>query len=1758
MSDSSSASSSYHDSNTKISKTEFNGVDFDDFENCARTVFRSHKILVTIEFPDYQSSIDPSSFDPSSTLNPILNRLSIGAAKLTGTRANLELDEEEDSEDLNLRIQLSTLNKLIVRSQAKLDLLSNTKVSSAKVDSSSPKVENSNLKSTKVLIETLDLEASAIQAQIDQRKKEKLAKEEKALLKATSKAAKAKLQADFEDKSARAARIILNSIGPLQRKLVATAPEFNAYAIWQILLQRYKNKTSTNEHTLREDLFKCKLEQNQSIDLYYSNINAIALKLMEHKIYLDEKAVIHTLFRGLPKEYTQYLGTLRSLIDRTAMNVEEVVAALRDYQENTLKLIGKSNDQAHFSENKAYFKPVKSGKVTNYTCFRCAGPHITFECDKQIVAAGTAAKVKWESKTGKTFDYNKQSNKPRAHSAQSITVESITASVLQALAAKVGKSNTKVDKSNDNKIIKKKRPSYKELKAQLAETKQNQSFSAVENSLSAQSSVSKQSRSWLLDSGSSRHLSHIDNMTNVTSIPTVNIKTASGAILHGNTSGTVTIKNINPKGEKSEPLQITNVTYVPDISANLLSVGEIADNSHDILFTIGKAIITRRSDGKTITVPRVDKMYTIHDNSYLESNSTSAHSATESAYVASDDHDLSWIDTEFDKLGYNDIKLSDAKLHAAIDTILHHGEKQLQSIKARTARKVAAIVKVNTKVDPKLDFNTKVDSNEKVNFSSKVNSNIDFNTKVDTKVNSKVYDKVNDKVWSNPTLTNFSATSAIENESANPTPTQALHLRFGHVSGAVLAKMIKKNVITAEQLKSIKFTSLNVDELKNCSGCAFGKAQAKPFARSIQSTATRKLMCAVSDVSGPIRTSNAFKYLMTITDLYTRKKFGFCLVTKDQTSSNIKDWITQVERETGLQVVEFHSDGGGEYTSTELLDWYRERGIKQTHTMRSTPQHNGIAERGNRTLFEMIRCTLAYSGLSTHFWPYAAHYAIYIRNRTPTKSLPDGVTPEAKWSPEKHITTDHIKTFGCDVTVTIKPDQRIGTLVNFSDTLNTLVDSKGKLSSKSFIGTYLGWSERQNGYQILNVTSGKVTVHRDVNFNEQSFKNSKLWSLEQQETKSQFDYESLVTDLNGDDYDDLLDNNELELVKRISLEDNQTGESNIPIPDRESPIINHQSAPTIISSDKVTDKVSSDATLTKVSSSLTLPNFSTSDNSNARRYPSRITHPPLRLGMVDARDCGSYMSANGIELEPNNYKEAMQSPNAHYWFDAIDDEMNSHKVNSTWTLVDRPKGIHTTGSRWVFKQKFNANGKIDKFKARVVAQGYTQIEGVDYFDTYAPVVKYNSLRVILSIATIKDYEIKQMDVATAFLNADIKETLYMEQPPGFNTDKSKVCKLNKTIYGLKQSPMEWNKVLNDYLVSQQFIPLVSDPCVYQRKSKTGKVMIIAIFVDDIISCFHKSDESDFSYFKANFTQKYKTTDLGDATWILKMKITRDRKNRTLLLTQQLYNEMVVDRFNMSNAKCSTTPEKISHELSLSQCPTTVEEKEAMLAIPYKSAIGSLLYATISTRPDIAHSTGMLARYLHNPAREHWNAAKVTLSYLKSTSNYGLKYTGFNRDGSEKSITTSAYSDANWAGDKEDRKSTTGYLVSVGNNLTSWKSQKQQTVAQSSAESEYIAVAECTKELLWTNSLLEELSLPQTSPSIIQCDNQAAISYTDTNAINNKLKHIQIKWHAIKDCVARKQIKVNWVSTTEQLADILTKPLGEQVFTPLRDQLVFRD
>lgn len=472
--------------------------------------------------------------------------------------------------------------------------------------------------------------------------------------------------------------------------------------------------------------------------------------------------------------------------------------------------------------------------------------------------------------------------------------------------------------------------------------------------------------------------------------------------------------------------------------------------------------------------------------------------------------------------------------------------------------------------------------------------------------------------------------------------------------------------------------------------------------------------------------------------------------------------------------------------------------------------------------------------------------------------------------------------------------------------------------------------------------------------------------------------------------------------------------------------------------------------------------------------------------------------------------------------------------NGTWSLVPRPQNKKVLTNKWVFKTKRNSEGEIEKYKARLVARGHIQEASVDYEEIFAPVTRYEIIRTLLAAAVEEEMHVHQMDVVSAYVQGSLNDEVFMEQPKIFMEENDeRVCKLHKPLYGLKQSGREWYKRLDDFVIRQGGFRNEADLCLYVF-GKNEKRVIMIIYVDDLILA--SKDKKELSSVKQKLKSEFEIVDLGKITDILGIHVERKGDTDRIKLSQERYIDDLLRKFNMNLAKSVSTPIE-SNTKNLG--PENEEEREQMKNRPYRELIGSLIYLTNATRPDIAYAANTLSRFCSDPGEKHWNLAKRVLRYLKGTKTYGIKY-----EKSKQKL--NAYTDSDWAGDIEDRRSQSGSVIVLAGGAISWKSKKQPTVFLSTMEAEYIALSEVSKEVVYLKRLLTRMQFYNLieSPVRVFCDSQSAIELAKNAVFHKRSKHIDIKFHFTRELVEKNEIKIDYLRTDLMLANIFTKALSK--------------
>ncbi|CAH2091010.1 unnamed protein product [Euphydryas editha] len=871
---------------------------------------------------------------------------------------------------------------------------------------------------------------------------------------------------------------------------------------------------------------------------------------------------------------------------------------------------------------------------------------------------------------------------------------------------------------------------------------------------------------------------------------------------------------------------------------------------------------------------------------------------------------------------------------------------------------------------------------------------------------------------------------------AGSVPVDVWHKRLGHLS---LRGMCALRDNLAE---GVNFHS---DQLGDCISCIKGKQTVKTFPKGSTRRSQRLLELVHSDVCGPMSEPSwgGARYLVTFTDDYSRKTYGYLMKNKDEVMSCFIKFKVLVERQTECMIKCLRSDNGGEYCNAKFINYLSSHGIVHQTTIPYSPQQNGVAERLNRTLVEKARTMLSDSGLGPRFWGEALMTAIYLKNRSPTAALP-GSTPEEVWTGSK-VNLSHLRVFGCRVFSLIPESKRSG---------------KFNEKSKEFI--FVGYCDDSKGYRLMDPCNPKrIIKSRNVYFIELTSNNNPNLKY----NNNNFINLDMTNNSSGNNNNDIVEINQIfpqisgTPVQEPSVGIGATSQSDFPAEERnESPSVEVNQSPAV---ERGQSPDEFEGSLEDRCSS------SCSDTEDTESIPKMAdTGRPVRTtrGIRPKRyddylsDC-SLLSHTPCFDEPQSYNDAMVSTNKAEWECAMKEEYNSLIKNGAWTLVDRPFNRNVIKSKWVFKVKQDASGNFDKFKARLVARGFSQKPGVDFDKTFSPVVRHSTLRILFNLANEKDMDIDHIDVTTAFLNGSLQEEIYMEQPPGFEIDNNKVCMLQKSIYGLKQASRVWNETVHKLLTTHGYSQTRCEPCVYVKRNNT-KSTILALYVDDfyIFSNCNSEKEALISFLKSNFEIK----NLGSIKDCLGISVHRDRDRGTIILKQSAYIRRLLVRFGMLECKGVSTPMSVNDKFE-----KPLENDECKFN--YRELIGGLMYLSVCTRPDISFSVSMLSQFNNNYNLSHWLAAKRILRYLKNTLNYGLIFTKCKNDNLE------VFADADWANDPVDRKSYSGFLIKFGNNTVNWESRKQRCIALSSTEAEYLAISDACKDVLFIKNFWYEIT-----------------------------------------------------------------------------------
>ena len=925
------------------------------------------------------------------------------------------------------------------------------------------------------------------------------------------------------------------------------------------------------------------------------------------------------------------------------------------------------------------------------------------------------------------------------------------------------------------------------------------------------------------------------------------------------------------------------------------------------------------------------------------------------------------------------------------------------------------------------------------------------------------------------------------------------HQRLGHIGKSKFLELKNKQMIN--DLGQIEKVTPN-DNL--CEPCINGKQARLPFEKVKDKRYVRRPLFIVhSDVCGPITptTIDNKNYFVLFVDEFTHYCVSYLITYKSDVFSIFKDFIAKSEAHFNLKVVHLYCDNGREYLSNEMKDYCVQKGISYHLTVPRTPQLNGVSERMVRTITEKARAMISGASLEKHFWGEAILTATYLINLTPTKALNINKTPYELWHSKKPQ-IKYLKVFGSTVYVHNKT-------------------RKTKFEEKSWKGILVGYEP--NGYKVWDVETEKFVVVRDVIFDETNFLESRQKinskGVNSENSRNKTGGSNLVVP------EVRLKSVEMESHKSDDNKSDMSKERHETIPNKIAKL-DQKSNKSVIKTDMHTE-------------SLSQVNENNENKFSEPRRSDRIKHQPCKSYNEENTLYDYLLCAQSIVYKiPTSYNEIKDSENRIQWEKAIKDEINSLLFNKTWTLVSMPKNRNIVDCKWVFTVKNDEFGNPLKFKARVVARGFSQVYLTDYNETFAPVARIPSFRFIIAFSNQFNLLVHHMDVKTAFLNGILKEEIYMRVPEGVECKANQVCKLNKAIYGLKQAARCWFEMFEKVLFEKGFRNSAVDRCIYiLDRGHVSKNIYVVLYVDDLVIA--TANFETMNRFKNYLMEKFFMTDLKDIKLFLGIRVLRSENKITL--DQSAYIKTILDKFNMSDCKAVSTP--LENKLNY-----RVLNSDEKFDAPCRNLIGCLMYVMLCTRPDLSVAVNILSRYLTKNNKELWQCLKRVLRYLKGSIDIKLNYMRGNYND-----LLIGYVDSDWGGnDEKDRKSTTGFLFKLFEQCTiCWSTKRQLSVAASSTEAEYMALFEAVREAMWLKALATSINVNIEKPIIIYEDNNGCISIANNPTCHKRSKHIDIKYHFSREQVEKNIIKLNYISTGNQLADILTKPLSAVKFLEFR-------
>jgi hypothetical protein len=973
----------------------------------------------------------------------------------------------------------------------------------------------------------------------------------------------------------------------------------------------------------------------------------------------------------------------------------------------------------------------------------------------------------------------------------------------------------------------------------------------------------------------------------------------------------------------------------------------------------------------------------------------------------------------------------------------------------------------------------------------------------------------------------------IQTERASPALTDGenflrWHRILGHCGSSTLLKTVP--LVTGIDLQ-------NETSMPACADCKAANATQNPHHTSVSKASNVGDLIHTDILVMTERTMHGELYSVNFTDDATHYNGLYLLKTKASTEvfEAFKKFVAALQTNHGnditvgtVRIKVLRSDNDGAYEGP-FVKHLAENGIKHEYSINYDHPQNGLSERMNRTLGEKERAQRFYADLPIPIWGYSLQFANYVNLRTYTSTEP--TTPFERLHHTKPDLSG-LHPFGTPAVVHIPKETR------------------SKSDPHGIRCRYLGPSNNHSGDIFIECATNLIRYSRDATFYED-------WKTNPTCTTG--------FEINFPDHYDSDD--------EYAPEPEEILVAPAPAPEQANPppheddlsrrrTRGNQKPPgfynALIVEDNSTSASDSSSPL-ETSDIKPQPSTRHPEETAPKSSPTHVSWWDTDEEMFDFDAYHAFITVTASHAVPKSLKEAQKSKEWPQWKMAMLVELRALHGNSTWKYVKRAQ-YHkrkTIKCKWVFTKKFNHDGSLNKFKARLVARGYTQRHGIDYEETFAPTMALKSFRILVAMAAAKGRKLYQADVPTAFIRSDLEEEVIMEPPEipvdmelpeGFERcSPEELCLLMKSLYGLKQAPRAWFGTLRKFLLTLGFTQSAADPCIYTLNHEAHGEMTAGVYVDDLL---YFGDDAAMKWIMEQLTARFNIKSLGLAQWFLGIHIHQDESG-SITLDQTQYVTDFLKEFGMLRSHAVSTPLVHNYSHILSTFAGDPVDFKPPINASYNQVVGKIMYAMVATRPDICAAVGIASRYLKSPQSVHWDLLLRILQYLNSTKDFGITFTPDASKTAAENITPQVWVDADFANDPEQARSISGFGIKMCNGPVVWYSKKQSTTALSTAEAEYIAACMCAKIVTWLRQLLADLGHPQLTSTILHEDNQSCIALAINPQVNQKTAHIQVKFHYVQEMVENKTIKMEYCKSLDQVADIFTKGLPRVQFQNLR-------